>query len=202
MRYTRATAPNAPALKNLHHSQDLPVECGSPDSNSVQTQCSSVDGFIREKVVPLYVHFSKDYKACVHQNGDQFGYIIFERCSDTIRYIMKLQGCDNLMNYIDDLIYIGLPSKIHQFYQFLLSFLQDLGLQVSQSKLVSPHTEVTCLGIVVNTIKSTISIPADKLQNNNVCTHWNSKSTSTKRQLQSLLGSLLYITNCIILGSS
>ena len=79
MRYTRATAPNAPALKNLHHSQDLPVECGSPDSNSVQTQCSSVDGFIREKVVPLYIwnnkHFSKDYKACVHQNGDQFGYI-------------------------------------------------------------------------------------------------------------------------------
>ena len=77
------------------------------------------------------------------------------------------------MNYIDDLIYIGLPSKIHHSYQFLLSLLQDQGLQVSQSKLVSPHTEVTCLIIVVNTIKSTISIPADKIEEiRNIYTHW------------------------------
>ena len=27
---------------------------------------------------------------------------------------MKLHGYDNLMNYIDDLIYIRLSSKIHQ----------------------------------------------------------------------------------------
>ena len=38
---------------------------------------------------------------------------LFERCSDAIRYIMK-QHCHNtLLNYIDNLIYIGLPSKIH-----------------------------------------------------------------------------------------
>ena len=72
---------------------------------------------------------------------------IFERCSDVIRYIMKQHGHNALMNYVDGLIYIGLPSKIHQSYQFL----QDLGLQVSQSKLIPPHTQVTCLGIVVNT---------------------------------------------------
>ena len=111
---------------------------------------------------------------------------------------MKFHGYDNLLNYIDDLIYIGLSSKIHQSYQFWLSLLQDLGLQVSQSKLVSPHTEVTCLGIVVNTINSTISTLAEKLEEiYNMCTHWTSKSTCTKRQLQSLLGYLLYIAKCI-----
>ena len=31
---------------------------------------------------------------------------IFERCSDAIRYIMKLHGHSTFMNYIDDLIYI------------------------------------------------------------------------------------------------
>ena len=46
---------------------------------------------------------------------------IFERCSDAIRYIMKQHGYDALMNYIVDLIYIGLPSKIHESSQFLLS---------------------------------------------------------------------------------
>ena len=34
---------------------------------------------------------------------------IFERCSDAIRYIMKNFGHNALMNYIDDLIYMGLP---------------------------------------------------------------------------------------------
>ena len=77
---------------------------------------------------------------------------IFERCSNAIRYIIKQHGHSALINYIDDLIYIGLPSKIHQSYQFLLSFLQDLGLQISHSKLIPPDTRVTCLGIEVNTI--------------------------------------------------
>ena len=91
-----------------------------------------------------------------------------------------------------------MPSKTHHSYQFLLSLLQDLGLEVSQSKLVVPHSEVTCLGIIVNTIKSTISIAVDKLQEiHNMCTQWTSKSTCTKRQLQSLLVSLLYITKCV-----
>ena len=38
-----------------------------------------------------------------------FGYHLgsgsFERCSNTIRYIMKQHGDNTLMNYIDDLIY-------------------------------------------------------------------------------------------------
>ena len=45
----------------------------------------------------------------------------FERCSDAIRFIMKQHNHNALLNYIDDLIYIGLPSTIHDSYQFLLS---------------------------------------------------------------------------------
>ena len=61
---------------------------------------------------------------------------IFENSSNEVRYIMKKHGHNTLLNYIDDLIYIGLPSKMHDSYRFLLSLLQDLGLQVSHSKLV------------------------------------------------------------------
>ena len=35
---------------------------------------------------------------------------------DAIRYIMKKIGYPNLLNYIDDLIYIGLPSNIQSSY--------------------------------------------------------------------------------------
>ena len=51
--------------------------------------------------------------------------------------------------------YIGLPSKIHESYTFLLSLLQDLGLEVSYSKLVPPSTCVTNLGIQVDTVHKT-----------------------------------------------
>ena len=39
---------------------------------------------------------------------------LFERCSDAI---MKTQGHNSLKNYIENLIYVGLPSKIHESYK-------------------------------------------------------------------------------------
>ena len=142
------------------------------------------------------------YKHMYLDGSMPFGYRlrsgIFERCSDAIRYIMRQHGYPNRMNYIDDIIYIDLPSKFHSSYNFLLSLLHDLGLQVSETKLVPPHTKVTCLGIVVNTVDKTISIPSEKLQEiHDICVQWTSKNNCTKKQLQSLLGSLLYITKCM-----
>ena len=130
--------------------------------------------------------------------GFRLGSGFFERCSDAIRFIMKKHNHNALLNYIDDLIYIGLPSKIHQSYQFLLSLLKDLGLEVSDSKLVPPSTCVTCLGIQVDTVNKTLSIPEKKLQEiKTLCQEWTHKTVVTKQQYQSLLGSLLYISKCI-----
>ena len=52
--------------------------------------------------------------------GFRHGSLFFQRCSDTIRYIMASHGCKGLFNYIDDLKYIGLPSEIQHFYQFFV----------------------------------------------------------------------------------
>ena len=64
------------------------------------------------------------------------GLLFFQRCSDTIRYIMANHGFPVLYNYINDLIYVGLPSKIDAAFQFLLSLLADPGLEVSTKNLV------------------------------------------------------------------
>ena len=130
--------------------------------------------------------------------GYRHGSVFFQRCSDAIRYIMKTQGHPNLINYIDDLIYIGLPSKIDKAFNDLLCILRQLGLDISQKKLVAPSTSAICLGILINTVDRTISIPAEKLKHiNHICNEWKSKVTCTKNQLQSLLGSLLYISKCV-----
>ena len=111
---------------------------------------------------------------------------------------MAQHGFHHLHNYIDDLIYTGLPSEIHRSYEFLTQLLADLGLDISFKKLVPPSTSVTCLGIQIDTIQRTISIPHSKLQEIvKLCQTWASKTYGRKRYLQSLLGSLLYITKCV-----
>ena len=130
--------------------------------------------------------------------GFRHGSNFFTRCSDAIRHIMRQHGFPGLWNYIDDLIYIGLPSNIYNSYQFLLNLLQDLGLAISPEKLVAPTTSAICLGILVDTKARTISIPAEKfLEIKTLCSNWVFKKYATKNQFQSLLGSLLYITKCV-----
>ena len=87
---------------------------------------------------------------------------------------------------------------VNQSSPFLLSLLQDLGLDISEKKLCPPDTKVICLGILFDTVDRTISIPPDKLPEIvKVCHDWSDKKVVTKNQLQSLLGLLLYISKCV-----
>ena len=130
--------------------------------------------------------------------GFRHGSLIFQRCTDAIRYIMAQNGFPNLFNYIDDLIYTGLPSDIHSSFTFLKELLIELGLDISLKKLVPPSTSVVCMGILVDSIAKTVSIPADKLQEIlQLCSFWTTKTYCSKHDLQSLLGSLLYVTRCV-----
>ena len=133
-----------------------------------------------------YIDFSLPF-------GLKHGSSIFQRLSDAVRYIMKQEG-HQIWNYIDDFLCVALPSKIQHSFARLQNLLQELGLTISQKKLVV----VVCLGILVNTEDCSVSIPGKKLSSiKQMCVQWSKKSTCTKKQLQSLLGSLLYIAKCI-----
>ena len=97
-----------------------------------------------------------------------------------------------LVNYIDDFIGFGTPRIAqHSFLQ-----LHDLlkRLDISTKKLVKPATEAVGLSILINTIECTIAISQDKLEH--ICemvNEWENKKYCAKRQLQFLLGNLLYV---------
>ena len=100
---------------------------------------------------------------CMLPFGFRHGSVFFQRCTDAIRFIMKNNfHFPYLYNYIDDLIYIGLPQDIHTSYSTLMALLQELGLEISQSKLVPPTTNAVCLGIEINNSSRTLKIPDDK----------------------------------------
>ena len=83
-------------------------------------------------------------------------------------------------------------------FKFLKNLLVELGLDISPKKLVPPSTLVTCLGILIDSINKTISKPPEKLSEiTQLCAQWTSKTYCGKRDLQSLLGCLLYISKCV-----
>ena len=130
--------------------------------------------------------------------GYRHGSVCCQRVTDAIRYIMYTKGIDHLFNYIDDFIGVDEPAVVHSNFQTLLSIMAELGIPISEEKLFPPSEEVPCLGILINIITGTLSIPDDKLHEiNQKCLGWGSKNKATKKQLQSLVGSLIYIHKCV-----
>ena len=68
------------------------------------------------------------------------------------------------LNYIDNHLYCGLPSKIHSACEFLLQLLHELGLDINAKKLHPPDTQVVCFSILFDTFNRTFSTPPEKLQ--------------------------------------
>ena len=68
-----------------------------------------------------------------------------------------------MIDYIDDYVGIGVPSIAWASYEALLELMDQLGLTVSKKKLVPPSTCVTCLGVMIDTVKGSIAIPPEKL---------------------------------------
>ena len=122
---------------------------------------------------------------------------IFQRISDAIHFGMRQRGY-SVINYVDDFVGIGTPSVASASYHCLLDLLRRLGLDVSQKKLCPPSTKAICLGVEIDMVRRTIAIPDEKLQR--ICEmvdEWSTKRFCSIRQLQSLLGHLMYIQKCV-----
>ena len=132
--------------------------------------------------------------------GFKHGSAMFQRISDAIRYIMNSLGY-KVTNYINDIIGHSVCSQASHSFHTLHKLLTNLGFDISQKKIVTPSTKVTCLGVDIDTVNFTGSITNDKITEiTDLCCTWSKKKWCTKRELQSLLGKLLYITKCVKLS--
>ena len=103
-----------------------------------------------------------------------------------------------MIDYIDNYVGFSVPSVTWESYDALTHLMRQLGLTVSEKKLVPPSTQVTCLGVLIDTVKGTIAIPPEKLEQiNEAVSHWLTKDMASRRQLQSILGLLLYVHKCV-----
>ena len=125
------------------------------------------------------------------------GMQIFQRLSDAVHFVMHDVGY-NVINYVDDFVGVGTPDVAQRSFDYLRSLLQELGLDVSDKKLIAPCTKVVCLGVEIDAFAKTISIPCEKMECiQEMVQDWCLKKICSRQQLQSLLGYLLYIHKCV-----
>ena len=125
--------------------------------------------------------------------GYRHGSLCCQRVTDAIRYIMAKQGFF-LSNYIDDLISVEYPDKAFKSFFYAIGLLNALGLPISYDKLEAPAPAMVCLGLNIDAHKGILSIAHSKIEDiYKECQAWMVKTHATKRQLQSLVGKLLYI---------
>ena len=103
----------------------------------------------------------------------------------------------DVINYIDDFLGFGTPSAAQLSFDALLDIMRQLGLTVSQKKLIPPSTKAVCLGILVDTVEATVSIPEEKLLNiRDMVDVYSTKKHCTKRVAISTLITPLYTQMC------
>lgn len=124
-----------------------------------------------------------------------------QRVANSIVYMMgeKKHHC---LAYLDD--FAGCSAQFQEANNAFIAFKQlaeYLGLELSDHKCFSPSTTVEWLGYSINTQEMTIAIPQHKLQEViSECSLWFQRKRVTKNMVQSLVGRLAHIANCVLPG--
>ena len=92
--------------------------------------------------------------------------LIFSAVADALEWVVRSRGVRSICHYIDDFIIVGAPrsDECARGLQIFLSTSEALGTRISVNKTEGPAVCFTILGIQVDTVAMTLSLPAEKLQ--------------------------------------
>ena len=91
--------------------------------------------------------------------------LVFSAVADTLESVVRARGVRNIFHYIDDIIIIGAPrsDECANGLGLCLSTCEELGMLISRDKTEGPALRMTILGIQVDTVAMTLSLPEEKL---------------------------------------
>lgn len=129
-----------------------------------------------------------------------------QKITDAVTWIHRRLGLETddeeafrSINYSDDIGGCeGSEDRANASFDSLAVLLVDLGLQESKSKAYPPSTCMPYLGVEFDTIAMVMRVPPEKVAElQDIITSWSRKTTSTKKNLQQLLGKLFWVARCI-----
>ena len=103
-----------------------------------------------------------------------------------------------IWNYIDNTFTALEAEEAGDKFQILCDLITDLGLPLNPDKVQPPSDSIEIMGVEVNAVLKTIAIPQTKLADIvRTVDEFSRKTFMSKKELQSLLGKLLYISKII-----
>ena len=92
--------------------------------------------------------------------------LIFSPVADALEWVVRSRGVRSIFHYIDDFIFIGAPQsdECAHSLRLLLSTSEVLGMLVSSDMTEGPALRLMVLGIQINMVGMTLSLPEEKLQ--------------------------------------
>jgi hypothetical protein len=119
------------------------------------------------------------------------------RTTSAIAYICKDIGID-ILNYLDDLAGCESPETSWDAFNNLGHILDRCGFEESVEKACPPNTKMIFVGILFDAKNLTISIDEQRLAEiSQLVLDWLTKQVCNKNNLQSLLGKLNFVSQCV-----
>ena len=104
---------------------------------------------------------------------------IFNAVADALEWIVGQEGVELIFRYLDDFAVLGPPDSpvCQRALDILERVCAYLGIPLAIEKRDSPSPVITFLGIVIDTVKQELRLPADKLERlMNMVTEWERKN--------------------------
>ena len=127
---------------------------------------------------------------------------LFNRLADAIAWIAEHNfDVVDLLHYLDDFLLVQAPSPnaLLKFKTLVAVFdMLNIPLADGEDKVCPPSTQITFLGIELDTVTWEMRLPEAKLvEIRSLLADWLGKATCTKRELLSLAGSLTFAAKVI-----
>ena len=109
-----------------------------------------------------------------------------------------------VVHYIDDFLFvIDTKSTAQEQLSSALTLCIELGIPMSSSKTEGPTTQLTFLGIQIDTINMVASLSEDRLREvQSLLDDWDNREVASKKELQSLTGVLQWCSQVVRPGRS
>jgi len=120
-----------------------------------------------------------------------------QRLTNAIAFIYSNMGYHSV-NYLDDFGCADHADAAERAFAALQDLLGRLGVEESRKKACPPNTTMVFLGVQFDTINLTLEVPQSRLHDIRAELEvWLSKDTTSIKQVQSLIGKLVFISKCV-----
>ncbi|XP_044151324.1 oxygen-regulated protein 1 [Bufo gargarizans] len=129
---------------------------------------------------------------------------LFDQLASALHWVLtNTFRVNHVIHYLDDFLLLESPEQVPLDLQVLRTAFSDLKVPLASHKVEGPSTEITFLGIRLNTVDMKASLPPDKLARIKSVVHRLAQvRVTTRADLQSLLGMLNFAMRIMPQGLS